>query len=118
MELNIKFKNMTIAADSKESFKQRVSKVFNRTSDYIRKVTVTLADINGPKGGVDKECKVKLSLFGLPPILVIAKKDNIHHALSEALAKAKTALTKRQKKSQLFSRDRTFVLPVADLEPS
>jgi hypothetical protein len=36
----------------------------------IERVTVRVADVNGPRGGVDQRCRVKVVLSGLPSVIV------------------------------------------------
>lgn len=46
----------------------------NRVRHNIRAVAVHISDENGPKGGADKRCLIKLSKPGLPDI-VVTKQD-------------------------------------------
>lgn len=41
-----------------------------RLADHIRAVTVQLRDINGPRGGVDKSCTVRVQLVQAPSVVV------------------------------------------------
>jgi hypothetical protein len=45
----------------------------------IERVSVRLTDVNGPRGGVDKRCRVKVVLSGLPSVVV-----ERHHATAKA----------------------------------
>ncbi|HEY7372516.1 MAG TPA: HPF/RaiA family ribosome-associated protein [Polyangia bacterium] len=41
-----------------------------RHARFISLVTVRLEDVNGPKGGLDKRCRVELLIAGAAPIIV------------------------------------------------
>jgi hypothetical protein len=60
----------------------------------IERITVRLSDANGPKGGRDQICQIKVVLSGLPSIVVEERARALHTATERAM-KA-TALTVRR----------------------
>ncbi|MEP7705058.1 HPF/RaiA family ribosome-associated protein [Paraglaciecola sp. 25GB23A] len=100
MQLNIHAQNLNISEQLKEEFGQRIKGIFDRTQQKIRKVRVIFTDVNGPKGGEDKQCRVQLVLFGLPTVNVVSKQANLHKALAHALSVAKRTLKRRYNKLQ------------------
>src|SRR5690349_6983090 len=50
----------------------------------ITGITVTLLDLNGPRGGIDKRCRVVLRLRRGRSVAVAATAENEHAAISEA----------------------------------
>jgi putative sigma-54 modulation protein len=100
MQLNIDAQNLNISEQVKEDMSQRIKDMFARTQQKIRKVSVVFTDINGPKGGADKQCRVQLVLFGLPSVNVVCKQANFHKALARALSAAKRTLKRRFNKLQ------------------
>lgn len=65
----------------------------------IERVSVRVKDVNGPRGGMDKLCRVKVVLSGLPSVVVERQHHATHAAVDEALdATARTvrrALSRR-----------------------
>lgn len=104
MQFNIKSNNLTLNSQLQQEFKQKVRNIFARTRQKISGITVTLSDINGPRGGKDKQCKVKLNLPGAPVILVIAREDNLRKAFSSALSRANQTLKRKLKKQQTLQK--------------
>ena len=98
MQVAVKSSQLELDKQLKHDIASRTGGVFWRLREKIRAITVSFYDVNGPKGGVDKLCKLKVSLFGLPPLLVISKQESLHKALASALDKAKSNLTRRLKK--------------------
>ena len=47
-------------------------------------IDISLVDTNGPKGGVDKECRVTVRLPGLPAIHVTETSETLHQAIDSA----------------------------------
>jgi len=104
MQVNVTSTNLPVSKQLKADLASRIKASFGRTQDRIAKASVTLSDVNGPRGGNDKECKVKLTLTGLPSILVMSRKDNLLKAVSTALSTANLTLKRKIKKHQAIHR--------------
>lgn len=63
--------------------------------DRIRVVDVFLADINGPKGGEDMRCKIRVRSDGLPDTLAQEAAENIYDAVSICSHRIKRAVGRR-----------------------
>jgi ribosome-associated translation inhibitor RaiA len=46
---------------------------------------VRIDDVNGPRGGVDKSCRIKVVLSGLPSVVVEEQHESLHAAFDRAL---------------------------------
>jgi hypothetical protein len=51
----------------------------------IERVTVRVRDVNGPRGGVDQECDVKVVVAGLPSVVIKRRHAVLQIAIEEAL---------------------------------
>jgi hypothetical protein len=51
----------------------------------IERITVRLSDANGPKGGRDQICQIKVVLSGLPSIVVEERAAALHTATERAM---------------------------------
>ena len=60
----------------------------------IERVTVRVEDVNGPKGGVDKVCKVKAVLNSLPTVIVEQRDPDVYAAVDGALDRLERAVRK------------------------
>jgi ribosome-associated translation inhibitor RaiA len=58
----------------------------------IERVTVRLADENGPRGGIDQVCNVKVVLSGLPSVVVERRDVALHAAIDDALRATERAV--------------------------
>lgn len=62
MELIVKQKNLPLGHSLREYVTGHMEASLHEFADRIRRVTVCLADINGPRGGVDKRCNIAVHL--------------------------------------------------------
>ena len=60
--------------------------------DEASEIDISLVDINGPKGGVDKECRVTVRLPGLSAIHVTQTSETLHQAVDAARDRMETTL--------------------------
>jgi len=91
----------------------RLRFVLRRLAWRIPRVTLRLADTNGPRGGEDKEVHVTLQLAGGPPLLARARAREWHAALDGALDRASQRLRRTLKRSRqrLHERSRPDLQP-------
>jgi len=75
--------------------RQRIMGALRKRVDRISKIQMTLSDVNGPKGGVDKRCLIVLKLKGQADIIVEALHEQVHGAIDNAVNRVQTALHRR-----------------------
>lgn len=63
--------------------------------DKIHRANIFLTDLNGPKGGEDMNCKIKLTIYGQAPIIVEETAVNIGDAINICSHKVKRTLSRR-----------------------
>ena len=51
----------------------------------IERVTLRLSDVNGPKGGVDHKCLIKVVLSGLPSVVVERRDSALQRAVNTTI---------------------------------
>ncbi|QEG36334.1 hypothetical protein [Bythopirellula goksoeyrii] len=44
---------------------------------WVRHVCLYIEDVNGPKGGIDKQCRCVVHLKRMPPVVIQAEGDNL-----------------------------------------
>jgi hypothetical protein len=74
----------------------------------IERVTVRMTDANGPRGGVDRVCNVKVVLSGLPSVVVERRDASPHVVIDLALRATERAVRRsvgRRRMKPLRRRD-------------
>ena len=64
MELEIRGQNIRVGDRLHEQVERQMNFALGQFESWISNATVLLEDINGPKGGIDKQCRVIVSLKG------------------------------------------------------
>lgn len=81
--------------------------VMRRLSALVPRATVTLEDVNGPRGGIDKRCHVELKTDKFGTVVITATAGSWRAALDKALGRAAQALRR------LWQRERQPARPKA-----
>lgn len=79
---------------------QRVSFVMRRLAWRVMRARVFLSDDNGPRGGVDKRCRIELSTTHAGLLVVSTVARDWRTALDLALARAARALVRSLQRSR------------------
>ena len=89
---NIRLDSVTLDEDDREYIRRRLGEKLGRHAKSVERVSVRLRDINGPRGGVDIQCRIKVVLSDLPSVVVEQQAATYRPALTKALAGAERAV--------------------------
>ncbi|WP_250528520.1 HPF/RaiA family ribosome-associated protein [Caballeronia sp. GAWG2-1] len=89
-----------------ELAKTRSEFVFRRLAWLISKATVSLSDINGPRGGVDKRCQVEVQIDRSNTVVATSIARDWRGAIDLALARAARTLVRKRQSAKLARRVR------------
>lgn len=79
--------------------RQHTKKSMRACSDQVERIVIRLKDVNGPKGGDDKECSVEVKLANFAPIVVRKRSSDAYASVRQALGRAsRTTLRKLGKR--------------------
>jgi len=62
MELTLHSSRLSVSPATKAYLERRLSFALGRFADVISGIDVRLEDINGPRGGIDKRCRIRVML--------------------------------------------------------
>ncbi len=94
MQVQIESAHAGEANGLRAALDHRVRFVFRRMQDKVRQIHVSLHDVNGPRGGVDKRCRVTLKLDAHGLLVVSAQAPSASLALDGALRRANRSLVR------------------------
>ena len=79
---------------------RRVQFVMRRLTWLTPRASVQLADVNGPRGGVDKRCQVQFKTEGGATVVVTSMARDWREALDRALIRANRVLLRLCKRGR------------------
>lgn len=77
-------KNVRLPDDLRTLIERRFDFALGRFSDMVERVDVALADVNGPRGGLDKVCRVNVTMRGLADVSVEQRDSEVPAAATRA----------------------------------
>lgn len=81
-----------------DALRNRVTTTLSRFADRILRVNVTLVDVNGPRGGADKECRVSVGLPRHGQVTATARHENPLVAVSLAAERVRRIVVTKLKR--------------------
>jgi putative sigma-54 modulation protein len=81
---DVRGRRIEITDELRNAVEKIVVCAIDRFETQVAKVSVYLADLNGPKGGVDKLCQISASLRRGNPVLILEKGSEILTAVHRA----------------------------------
>jgi putative sigma-54 modulation protein len=85
MTSSIRVRDIEWTDELREKVERRVAFALDRYGAQVSHVSLYIADLNGPKGGVDKLCQVTATLRRAKPVLILEKDSEILPTINRAL---------------------------------
>jgi len=108
MQLTIRFSGGKRADFGNHDIEGVFEKSLTRFQRRLKKVFLYFEDVNGPRGGIDKQCRCVLQLRNLPPVVIQDQDSSMSSLIFRVANRAAYVLsqkTDRQNKRVLQNRD-------------
>ena len=76
----------------RDHLRRKLHRMVEKFGSAIERTSVRLEDVNGPRGGIDKRCQVKIVVRGLPTVYVDERDSSVQAAMDRALGRANHAV--------------------------
>jgi putative sigma-54 modulation protein len=90
----IRTAGVELSREDRDYIKHRVDQKVGKLMPSVERVSLRLTDVNGPKGGVDKVCRAKVMVRGLPPVVIERRDPSARAAVDGVLAATTRAVRK------------------------
>ena len=104
MKLSISGKNLKLDDAMKEYIERRVYFALSRFSPRISRVSVMAEDINGPRGGIDKRCRIVVKLERSGELTVEATDADMSAAVSAVADRVGRAVQRELERRRTLGR--------------
>jgi ribosome-associated translation inhibitor RaiA len=95
MNIDIQANGLNLTTGLRQHIRNRFFIAFQGTKQHLRKITVRLIDVNGPRGGQDKKCRVHLGVVGGQDVVIENTDTQLHSAIEGATNRAQNTLARR-----------------------
>ena len=81
-----------------------------RFGSFIERVSVRVKDVNGPRGGVDQLCRIKVVMRGQPSVIFESRDSSLNAAVDVALAGVQRAVRRKTARRRIESAEIELVV--------
>ena len=111
MQIEIHARSFSLTDALRSHAERRLRFALACCDDHIQRVIMRLSDINGPRGGADKRCRLQVVLDGLPDVVVEDIEADLYIAIDRASDRAgRTTVRKIERQQTLLKQGRPPVL--------
>ena len=97
MRLFIRSRGMVLTNQIRKYVERRFHSAADRFQDQLGDVTVVVRDVNGPRGGVDKECVIHVNSPSVGRLTVAERRKGVMPAIFGAVQRFSFAVKKRMR---------------------
>lgn len=110
MSILITDRTGTMNRELRELAERRILFALSRFDSKIIGIELVLSDPNGPRGGVDKACKISVRLRGAATVVVADQDADTAICISRIVERASRAVSRTLDKARRFERERSLPL--------
>jgi len=118
MHIDIQARGFELTDGLREHTMRRLSFATDWARDEVRRVTVRLSDINGPRGGEDKRCLIQIPLAGRTDIVIDELDSDLYVAIDKAIGRIERVLAKQIERAREHHHTTLKKTPAADSQES
>ncbi len=94
MRVIVRGQHVQLNDSMRDTIDRRLAFALSRFAERIRSTEVQLADINGPRGGVDKRCTITVRIPGAGPVVIEDEDASFHAAVARAFDRLERAVAR------------------------
>ena len=95
MQIDIQARRFSPTRSLRRYTDRRIRFALTRFEDHILRISMWVADVNGPKGGRDKHCRLQVVLTGNTNIIIEDTQANLYVAINRAIERAAHSLVRK-----------------------
>lgn len=95
MQINIQARGFELTDGLREHTARRLQFALGWASHRLRRVSVRLSDENGPRGGKDKRCRIRIDFAGAQDVVVEDTEADLYVAIDRAADRIGRSVARR-----------------------
>ncbi len=115
--LAVRTSGVSVTPALREHVLRRLGWRLGKFAPHIERLTVRFDDLNGPRGGIDTTCRIKVVIAGLPSVVVTERAESAVQAFNRADDRVERAVRRSIGRAQGGGRLRGVRAPVPAAAP-
>lgn len=95
MKIDVQTRDFSLTSALWKYTQWRLEMALGIREEHIQRVTVRLSDINGPRGGKDKSCRIRVNLDRHNDVVIEDVEEDMYTAIDRAASRAGRAVSRR-----------------------
>ena len=100
MRITIQASGFVLTEALRSYTEQRLAAALGWARHQTRRLAVSLSDINGPRGGIDKRCKIQVQLASGAEVIIADTEADLYVAIDRAAERADRAVVRRVERTR------------------
>lgn len=92
---NIRVAGVHLSTEDQTYIRRKLGMKLGKFAISIERVSVRVEDVNGPRGGVDQACRIKVVLSGMPSVVFESRDASVAAAVDGALTGVERAVRRK-----------------------
>jgi hypothetical protein len=105
MKIQFTDKSGLLSKTAANKIKARLESSLLKFGYPVQRVVVGVGDVNGPRGGNDKECRISVVLSKLGEVVTSGTDSTLSKAVSKAIRRCERAIARRIERSTMIDRE-------------
>jgi putative sigma-54 modulation protein len=106
MRLTVQADGFLLTQALRTHTERRLATALGWAGQHLRRLVVSLSDINGPRGGVDKRCRIQVLLGTGREVIIEDVEADLYVAINRAAERADRAVVRQIERTRHFSHKR------------
>jgi len=102
MKILITGKEVALSQEVRSQIEDRIRIALSRFSPKVQQVSAVINDVNGPRGGIDKRCRITVQLRRLNDVTVTSEDSRVEASVKRAVDRIGRAVARAIERSRQF----------------
>lgn len=99
--VHIRSTPITLGTAERDYIRRKLGSKLGKYASSVERVSVRIDDVNGPRGGIDQRCRIKIVLHGLPSVVFESRDSAMNAAVDAALSGVQRAVRRTTQRRRM-----------------
>lgn len=112
MQFDIQARSFALTKSLKQYVEEKLTAALSGYAKHrhFKRAVIRLSDINGPRGGEDKQCHIQVMLAGVPDVIIKSTQQDMYAAIDGATQRVGNTVVRRLGRQRRRMRSHSYSL--------